>query len=137
MVATVKTVAPFSIEEYAVRLFEQAGIGQRDQDNGLLILLAVAERRVRIEVGYDLEEFITDGFAGEVIRRDILPAFREGRYGEGLLRGTTPIIQRIAERRGSPVDGLPARQPVEEVEGPSIVGIRHRDHHRAPDSCAC
>ena len=121
---TVKTVAPFAnVEEYAVRLFEKAGIGQRGQDNGVLIVLAVAERRVRIEVGYGLEEFIPDGFAGEVIRRAMLPAFRESRFGEGLLDGTTRVIQRVAERRGKPLADLPVEEPAEENEGP----LDHRD----------
>jgi uncharacterized protein len=101
VVVTVKTFAPYAtIEEYAVKLFEQAGIGQRANDNGVLIVLAQQERRVRIEVGYGLEEFITDGFAGEVIRHQMLPAFREGRFGQGLLAGTSRIIDRISERRG-------------------------------------
>ena len=112
IVVTVKTIAPAaSIEEYAVKLFEQAGIGQRGKDNGVLILFAQQERRVRIEVGYDLEEFITDGFAGEVIRRQMLPAFREGRFGPGLLAGATRLIDRIAERRGvGPLTPQPAQE---------------------------
>ena len=107
IVTTVNTIAPYgSIEEYAVRLFERAGIGQRKQDNGLLILVAVKERRARIEVGYDLEEFITDGFAGDTIRQ-MLPAFREGRYGAGLVAGTTRVIRRIGEGRGREIPEVP------------------------------
>jgi uncharacterized protein len=108
VVVTVDSYAPYaSIEEYAVKLFEHAGIGQRSQDNGALIVLAVRERRVRIEVGYGLEEFITDGFAGDTIRQAMLPEFRGGRYGAGLLAGTTRVIQRIAERRGVTLSDLP------------------------------
>jgi uncharacterized protein len=100
IVATVDTFAPYgSIEEYAVRLFERAGIGQRQQDNGLLVLVAVKDRRARIEVGYGLEEFVTDGYAGDTIRQ-MLPAFRDGRYGEGLVAGTSRLIRRIGEGRG-------------------------------------
>ena len=119
VVATVKTIAPYaSIEEYAVRLFEASGFGAKAKDNGLLIVLAVEERRVRIEVGYGLEEFITDGFAGEVIRRDMLPEFRGGRYGAGLLGGATNVIQRIAERRGITLESLPAPERRTEPTGP-------------------
>ncbi|MCR4376397.1 MAG: TPM domain-containing protein, partial [Acidobacteria bacterium] len=101
VVATVDTFAPYAtIEEYAVQLFQRAGIGTRAQDNGALILLAVRDRRVRVEVGYGLEEFITDGFAGDTIRMQMLPEFREDRYGAGLVAGTTRIITRIAEARG-------------------------------------
>jgi len=65
VVVTVPTFKPFgSIEEYAVRLFEKAGIGDKEKDEGLLLLVAVEDRAVRIEVGYGLEGFITDGFSG-------------------------------------------------------------------------
>lgn len=93
-----------SIEDYARRLFERAGVGDREKDNGVLVLLALAERRVRIEVGYGLEEFVTDGFSGDTIRTHMLPAFRRNAYGEGLLAGTQAVIARIAERRGATVD---------------------------------
>jgi uncharacterized protein len=120
VVATVKTFAPYgSIEEFALEMFERSGIGTRANDNGLLIVVAAEERRVRIEVGYGLEEFVTDGFAGEVIRRDMLPEFRSGRYGAGLVAGTTSVIQRIAERRGVPLTDMPQRPPPhEEPDGP-------------------
>ncbi len=108
VVATVKSFAPYgSIEEYATKLFEKSGIGQRQRDNGVLIVLAQDERKVRIEVGYELEEFITDGFAGETIRRQMLPEFRGGRFGAGLLAGATEVINRIAERRGVTLSGVP------------------------------
>jgi uncharacterized protein len=124
VVVTVKSVAPYAgVEEYAVRLFENAGIGKRGQDNGVLVLLAVSERRVRIEVGYGLEEYVTDGFSGEVIRRDMLPAFRDDRFGEGLLAGTTRIIRRIAEGRGKPLADMPAPEPVPDIESPSMLNV--------------
>jgi uncharacterized protein len=105
VVVTVPSLGSYgSIEDYAIRLFQQAGIGDREKDNGVLVLLALAERRVRIEVGYGLEEFITDGFSGDTIRTYMLPAFRRDAYGEGLLAGTQAIIARIAERRGATID---------------------------------
>jgi uncharacterized protein len=101
VVATVQSFAPYgSIDEYAVRLFEQAKIGEKNKDNGVLVVLALEERRVRIEVGYGLEAFVTDGFSGETIRQVMLPEFRQGAYGNGLLAGTTRIIGRIAQARG-------------------------------------
>jgi uncharacterized protein len=108
VVVTIATIEPSdSIEDYAVRLFEKAGIGKKEHDNGLLVLVARDDRQVRIEVGYDLEAFIPDGFAGEVIRRDFLPAFRRGDYGEGLVQGTTRIINRIADKRGITLTDVP------------------------------
>ena len=71
VVAVVDTFAPYGdIDEYAVKMFENRGrgIGQKGRDNGLLIVAALKERKIKIEVGYDLEQFITDGFAGETSR---------------------------------------------------------------------
>ncbi len=116
VVATVQTVAPFAdIREYANKLFENhgRGIGEKGKDNGLLIVLALEQRQVWIEVGYDLEQWITDGFAGETSRNDMVPEFRAGRYGEGLRRGVERIIGRIAAARGVTLDGV---QPVRERE---------------------
>jgi len=109
VVAAVDTFAPYAdIREYAVKLFENRGrgIGQRGKDNGLLVVLAVNDRQVWIEVGYDLEEFITDGFAGEASRQYMAPEFRRGAYGAGLLAGVSRIIARIADRRNVTVQGV-------------------------------
>jgi uncharacterized protein len=108
IVVTVESFAPYSsIEEYAVKLFEKAAPGQKKVDNGVLIVLARADRKVRIEVGYDLEEFITDGFSGETIRQFMLPEFRRGAYGAGLVAGTSRVIQRLADARGITLTELP------------------------------
>ena len=123
VVATVDTIAPSeSIEDYAVRLFEQAGIGKKSKDNGLLIVVARTERKVRIEVGYDLEEFIPDGFAGSVITQDFLPAFKQNAYGAGLLAGATRIINRIADRRGVTLDDVP-KSAVRKSEDDSLLSF--------------
>ena len=114
VVATVKTIAPFGdIREYALKLFANGGrgIGQKGQDNGLLVLVAVAERRVWIEVGYGLEGFVTDGFSGETSRQVMVPRFREGDYGGGLAAGVERLVGRIAEGRGVTLDGVPTPRP--------------------------
>ena len=109
VIATVPTFKPYgSIDEYAVKMFENHGhgIGDKGKDNGLLIVVAVQDRALRLEVGYGLEAIVPDGFAGEV--RDIIrPHFREGKYGEGLLAGTTRLINRIAEERHVTVPDVP------------------------------
>lgn len=96
-VVTLDSIEPYTIEDYAVRLFEDWGIGRKGKDNGVLLLVAVRKRRVRIEVGYGLEGAITDGTAGEIIRRIITPAFKEGRYDRGLLAGTETILRLVAK----------------------------------------
>lgn len=113
VVATVPSMEGFAgINELALRMFENGGrgIGQKGKDNGALVVLALKERRVRIEVGYDLEEFITDGFAGETIRQFMEPSFRAGDYSRGVLDGTTRLINRVAERRGVELQNVPRQQ---------------------------
>ncbi len=110
VVATVETVAPYAdIQEYAVRMFENGGrgVGEKGKDNGLLVLLAVKDRRVRVEVGYDLEQFVTDGIAGDISRTYMAPAFARGEYGPGLAAGVRQIIGRIAQARGVTLTGVP------------------------------
>lgn len=127
VVATVPTVEPYAdIREYAVELFENQGrgIGERGKDNGLLVLLALKERRVWIEVGYDLEQWITDGFAGETGRDFMVPEFRNGNYGAGLIAGTTRLVSRIAQGRGVTLTGVepPARRQPQRTQVP-LSGI--------------
>ena len=113
VVATVKTFKPEAdIRTYATRMFENGGrgIGQKGKDNGLLMVLAVDDRQVWSEVGYDLEGIITDGFAGDTGRNTMAPLFRQSDYGGGLLAGATRFAQRIAEARNVTLEGLPVRQ---------------------------
>jgi len=114
VVATIETFAPYAdIREYAVKMFENRGrgIGEKGKDNGLLVLLAVKDRRVQMEVGYDLEHFITDGYAGEISRTVMTPYFARGEYGAGLLEGVTRVIARIAQGRGVTLTGVPQVAP--------------------------
>ncbi len=119
VIAAVPTFRPFgSIDEYAVTMFENGGrgIGDKGKDNGLLIVVAVQDRAIRLEVGYGLEALVPDGFAGEV--RDVIkPYFRQGQYGPGLLAGTTRLINRIAEERGVTVPDVPVERPPRQAQG--------------------
>jgi uncharacterized protein len=115
VVATIQQVAPYpDIQDYAVDLFENhgRGIGARDKDSGALVLLSVGDRKVRIESGYGLEGFITDGFAGETSREYMAPLFRQGQYGAGLKAGVVRLVSRIAQERGVTLDNVPASPPV-------------------------
>jgi uncharacterized protein len=107
VVATIPTFEPYGdIREYATKMFANGGrgIGEKGKDNGVLILLALKERKVWIEVGYGLEEFITDRFAGETSRLYMVPEFRTGAYGTGLLAGTARIVGRIAKAKNLKLD---------------------------------
>lgn len=123
VVATIDTFAPYGdIREYAVKMFENhgRGIGDRGKDNGLLVLLAVKDRKVWAEVGYDLEPFVTDGYTGEVSRTHMAPAFGRGEYGAGLLAGVRQLIGCIAQGRGVTLSGVPLPSAPGGGSGPQI-----------------
>lgn len=96
-VVTVQSIEPLSIEEYAVGLFEKWGIGKKGTDNGVLFLIAIKERKLRIEVGYGLEGALPDGKCGEIRDRFILPYLKQGNFENGIYFGTLAIIQVIAD----------------------------------------
>ncbi len=112
--ATVPSLNGMSVEEYANKLFAEWGIGQKGKDNGVLVLVAPSERKIRIEVGYGLEPILPDGLAGSIIRDQFIPAFRKSDYQSGVLDG----VRRVAAivRRGQVVDrertpGAGSRRP--------------------------
>lgn len=104
-VVTVENMQGWTVEEYASRLYEAWGIGKRGLDNGVLLLLAMEERKVRIETGYGLEGILPDGRAGEILDRYALPDFRDGAYGSGLYRSLVAVAAIIAEDRGVTITG--------------------------------
>jgi uncharacterized protein len=110
-VVTVSSLEGMTVEGYAVELFEQWGIGTKEEDNGVLFLIAPNERKTRIEVGYGLEPVITDGRAGEIIRETILPFFRGGDYDQGILQGTRQIAALITGTDFVPTVPIPKPEP--------------------------
>jgi uncharacterized protein len=99
VIVTVSSLDGEPIEDYAVNLFKAWGIGKKAQDNGLLLLAVIQDRRSRIEVGYGLEPVITDGYAGDVLR-SLRPYFRAGQYGPGLHEAAVELASRIAQNAG-------------------------------------
>lgn len=97
-VVVVPTTAPMTPKEYATALFNRWGVGKRGSDNGVMVLLAIDDRRVEIETGYGVEGILPDGQAGEIIRTAMLPAFTHDRWGEGLVAGTQRVAQRLLEQ---------------------------------------
>lgn len=95
VVVTVDALQGHTIEEYGVGLGRRWGIGHKGKDDGLLLIVAPAERKVRIEVGYGLEKRVSDHFAKQVIEQQIIPQFRDGRYSAGIEAGTNAIIGRL------------------------------------------
>ena len=99
---TVSTTQPQTIEEYSVEQFKRWGIGGAEKDEGLLLLVAVEDHKVRFEVGYGLEGSLPDGRVGGIIREQITPALRDGRFGDGLLAGLVEAARYVAEDKRLP-----------------------------------
>lgn len=95
IVAILKDVQGYSIEEYGFQLGRHWKIGQKDKDNGALLLFAIDERKVRIEVGYGLEGQLTDAISANIIQQIILPAFRNGQFDRGIQGGVTAMIEAV------------------------------------------
>jgi uncharacterized protein len=92
VVLTIPTLDGESIEDYAIRVFDEWKPGQKERDNGILIIVVPNDRQMRIEVGYGLEPVITDGMAGQIIRTVMTPRFRSGDFNSGILDGTLAVI---------------------------------------------
>ena len=86
-VLTIPSLEGESLESYSYNVAEKWQLGQNGKDNGALLLVAMKEKKVRIENGYGLEDTLTDTKSGLIIRNVILPEFRNGNYSEGILRG--------------------------------------------------
>jgi uncharacterized protein len=95
VVATVPSLEGETIEQYAMRLYETWGIGGAQTDAGVLLLVAPNERKVRIEVGYGLHQYVTDILSGRIIRDQITPAFKRGDYAGGINAGIDALITQL------------------------------------------
>jgi len=91
VVVTVPSLQGYPIEEFGVALGRAWGIGQKGKDNGIIVLVAPNERKVRFEVGRGLEPLMPDGKAGTIIRETVLPAFRRGDFAGGITAGVARV----------------------------------------------
>ncbi|MFH1223114.1 MAG: TPM domain-containing protein [Pseudomonadota bacterium] len=93
-VLTVDTVGDAgSIEQYGIAVADKWKVGRSKKDNGVIFIVAVKDRKMRIEVGYGLEGVIPDAMASRIIRSDVTPAFKAGNYDAGIARGVLSIIK--------------------------------------------
>ena len=124
VVVVVPSLSGLTVEEYANRLFREWGIGQKEKNNGVLLLVAMSDRKVRIEVGYGLEGAIPDGKAGRILDEYVIPYFKEGEYDKGIYYGYLAIAKEVAREYGVEITGtsdLPERGT--DISGLSIVII--------------
>jgi uncharacterized protein len=99
-VVTIPSLRGQSIERYARRLFNQWGIGKRGTDNGVLLLLAIQDRKLRVEVGRGLETTLPDSWCQQLIDGTIVPYLKAGQYGDGCAAGARQIAQQVAASQG-------------------------------------
>lgn len=93
----IDTLQGLTVEDYAVELFRRWGIGQKGKDNGVLLLVAIKDREMRIEVGYGLEGAIPDGKAGRIRDEYIIPYFKEEDYSKGVYYGYLALAKEVAK----------------------------------------
>lgn len=109
VVVTVPNLQGSTIEDYGYQLGRYWGIGQQGKDNGALLIVAKEERKVRIEVGYGLEDRLTDAQSSVIINQIITPAFKQGDFVGGINKGTEAIVQVLG--------GDPLAEPVVGASG--------------------
>lgn len=118
VVVTLESLEGGQIDDFANRLYEAWGIGREGEDRGALLLAAVKDRKVRIEVGYGLEGELPDAKAGRLLDRYVLPSFRAGSYGEGIRSGAMALARAVSDRSGVAAQGRPpVRAPPRREEG--------------------
>ncbi|GAD59709.1 TPM domain-containing protein [Brevundimonas sp. BAL450] len=117
VVVTVNDLQGYPIEDYGYQLGREWGIGQGETDNGVLLIVAPNERKVRIEVGYGLEPILTDALSARIIHEEILPDFRQAGFESGITRGVDAIINQLT------LDEAEALARAAEAERPESVMV--------------
>lgn len=116
VVVTVNNLEEKSIEEYSTELFRQYGIGSKDKNNGVLLILSIDDRKTRIEVGYGLEGRLTDGKTGRILDNYAVPSFKENNWNDGIRNTFNAILHEVCEEYNITIDGLDEYVDVDKQE---------------------
>ncbi len=108
VVVIVKSLEGGQIDDFTSKLFSRWGVGEKGKNNGLMLLVALEDRKARIEAGYGLEPILPDALAGRVIDEQLFPAFQRQQYATGLEAAVSRIAQII--ERGEPAAPTPRRR---------------------------
>ena len=92
-VVTLPSIGDAPLEDFTLKLARQWGVGNKKNNNGLLLVLVLDQRRVRFETGYGLEGYLPDGLLSRIIHDRMIPHFRSGNYAEGLSEGVLAVQQ--------------------------------------------
>ncbi len=112
IILTVKTTEGVPIQQFSIELTDKWKLGQKGKDNGMLFVLAAADRKYWFNTGYGLEGFITDQYCGQVGREVLVPYLKKGDYGKGIYQANLQIVQRIAKQSGVVLTGMPKLKSV-------------------------
>ncbi len=123
LVLTVQSLDGEDIEGFSLRTAEKWKLGQKGKDNGVLIVVAVKDKKYRFEVGYGLESVLPDSMVGSIGREDLVPFFRKGDYSAGIFTATLAVIRAIASNEGVQITGLPDLRGITEAHGQKPAGI--------------
>jgi uncharacterized protein len=123
VVVTLKSLQGTSIDDYGYQLGRHWQIGQKDKNNGVLLIVAPNERKVRVEVGYGLEGTLTDLISRFIIDNSILPRFRANDFSGGITRGVDDIIQVLTGDAEEWKQRAAKQRPAETPGEPSILLI--------------
>jgi uncharacterized protein len=122
-VLTISTLGGESIEDYSVKVFESWKLGQKGKDNGVLMVVVPADRRMRIEVGYGLEGTLTDAMAGRIIQTVMTPKFKNSDFEVGIVDGAGAVMKLLeggelpqSEVKSGPME----KSKFFEMEGPEL-----------------
>jgi len=110
IVLTVKTTNRIPIQQYSIELTDKWKLGQKGKDNGMLFVMAAADRKYQFSTGYGLEGFVTDSYCGKIGRNVLVPYLKQGNYSEGIYQANLQIANRIAKQSGVVLTGMPKLQ---------------------------
>jgi uncharacterized protein len=131
VVATLPSLQGYEIEDYGYQLLRTWGIGRKAEDDGVILIVAPSERKVRIEVGYGLEPVLTDALSSLIIQRKILPAFKAGKMEQGVVDGAEAIVAQLGlppeEAQQRAAEALTVARPSDsgaiDLNGAIVTGI--------------
>jgi uncharacterized protein len=110
-IVTVETTQPLTAFDYAMKITETWKPGTKGKDNGIVFLVAIKDRKVRIATGYGIEGALPDGKVGAIQDQYIVPQFKQGNYSQGILAATQAMAYEIAKEYGVTLSGLPTPRP--------------------------
>jgi uncharacterized protein len=123
VVLTVPSTEGIPIEEYSIERAQKWGIGQKGKDNGILFVVAINDKKYRIEVGYGLESIMPDSLTGTIGRQYMVPKFKRGDFSGGINDAANAVIGTVAKSYGTEVEGAAPANPLGRSKGRNKIGL--------------